>query len=67
MVDFPTPGWPWTQVPVLVTSPACSHAAGSNPIASAVNRCWPIGTPGGVAPEDAANGNSPHTCVVVPW
>ena len=66
MVDLPMPGWPWTHMPVLDTKPWRSHSEGSRPTGSAVCMCRPIGTPGGAAPEETANGNSPHTCVVVP-
>ena len=63
---FPMPGWPCTQTPVLETSPVRSHCAGSSPTGSAVCRCRPIGTPCTDAPDDTANGNSPHSWLVVP-
>ncbi len=65
MVDLPMPGWPCTHMPVLDTRPWRSHSEGSKPTGSAVCMCRPIGTPGGTAPEATANGNSPHTWVVV--
>ena len=52
-------------MPVLDTRPWRSHSEGSRPTGSAVCMCRPIGTPGGTAPEATANGNSPHTWVVV--
>ena len=60
------PGWPCTHTPVLDTSPVRSQAAGSSPTGSAVCRCRPTGTPTTVAPAEIANGNSPHSWLVVP-
>ena len=64
--DFPIPGWPCTQTPVLLISPVRSQWAGSSPTGSAVCRLRPNGTPVRVAPEATAKGNRPQSWLVVP-
>ena len=64
-VDFPVPGWPRTNMPGLVTSPARSQAIGSRQTTSPCNWCRPTGVPATGVPPPATNGNSPHTWAVV--
>ena len=61
------PGWPRTNSPGLVTSPARSQASGSRQTTSPHSWCRPTGVPAAGVPEPATNGNSPQTWVVVAW
>ena len=66
-VDLPVPGWPRTNSPGLVISPARSQASGSRHTTSPKSWCRPTGVPMAGVPEPAVNGNSPQTWVVVAW
>ena len=65
--DFPVPGWPRTNTPGLVTSPARSQASGSRQATSPHSWWRPTGVPTTGVPLPATNGYSPHSCVVVAW
>ena len=64
--DFPMPGWPCTHTPVLETSPVRSQCGGVEPDGLGGVQVPTDRHPGQVAPEDTANGNSPHSWLVVP-
>src|SRR5487761_1586492 len=66
-VDLPTPGWPRTNSPGLVTSPARSQARGSRQTTSPHSWCRPTGVPATGVPDPATNGYRPQAWVVVAW
>ena len=60
------PGWPCTHIPVLDTSPVRSHCGRVEPDRFGGVHVPPIGTPATVRRTETANGNSPHSWLVVP-
>src|ERR1700730_6840265 len=64
-VLLPVPGWPRTNWPGLVTSPARSQASGSRQTTSPHSWCRPTGVPATGVPLPATNGDSPDSWVVV--
>src|SRR3982075_2074179 len=65
--DLPVPGWPRTNSPGLVTSPARSQASGSRQTTSPQSWCRPTGVPAAGGPDPATYGYRPQTWVVVAW